>query len=1145
MKVLEAEAEFMAMEAEATELGQSLDAISISSEEIMDPMKKAAEFVTKHSQIDTCSETNVKKEIYDTEMSHEYPIEELQRPSLVPEVEPIHDLKMNIAHNEPKKEIKHEDPSKEIGRFLLRRELLMNRLTVFTDEAVKYPIWRKTFRSVINEIQIEPFEQIDLLVRYLGTQSKRFAESVRLSSECNPNKALSLIWERLDERYDSPELVEASIRQRIKDFPRLTDKDREKWYDLSDFLFEIVSIKDSPRYSELFRTYNTSIGVLPLVRKLPMRNQDRWITTVATYKMKYNSSFPPFEVFVRFVREISKIRNDPGLIFESNDYSDTTQSKFQPVTSRPNVTNKKTEVESIKCPIHNSDHTLNQCRAFSTKSMNDKKLYLKQNDICFRCCESNTHKQRDCEKDIQCDICKSNKHSTALHSSSWEDHGGETISKCTKICGASYMSKSCAKIVPVYVRNGDRSKKVYAILDEQSNHTLAHSDLLDAIGVSSQKIRYSLSTCAGTDTRYGRKATGLILQSMDKSAELTMNCVIECNQIPNERSEIPTACVADTHQHLQCIKNCIQPLDEEAQILLLIGRDLPEAHHIHDQKIGPPGTPYAQKCMFGWVVIGETCLGKVHKPEKLTVNKTYLLQNDQPSHFKPCTSQFMVKEKIELPDLINRDLMGQNDNIGSTIFDKSENDDKLAPSIEDRQFISLMERQFQKTPSGKWSAPLPFKVSRRKLPDNREYTLRRARVLVRNLRKNPTKSAHFIDFMKGLLENGHAEEAPPLTENEERWYLPLFGVYHPKKPESIRCVFDSSAKFEGISLNDVLISGPDLLNSLIGVLLRFRKEQVAIMCDIQQMFYSFLVDDTDRNYLRFFWHRDNNPAQELIEYRMTVHVFGNSSSPAVATYGLRRIANETENSFGQDVKEFISRNFYVDDGLKSVESEKEAIHLMKRSQQALKEGGDLLLHKIASNRKSVMESFPSNELSKDLKTIDLSSEEWPQQRSLGLVWSIKNDFFTFRVSKEEKPYTRRGVLSIINGIYDPLGFAAPVLIQGRLLMQDLLADGKDWDEPLPTKGLDKWKTWKESLFHLENLTVPRSVIPISLNKCSKKDLHIYCDASERAISAVAFIYSNSQGKSQYVGYIFGKSKVAPKLKILILTLIVSHFTLIA
>lgn len=95
--------------------------------------------------------------------------------------------------------------------------------------------------------------------------------------------------------------------------------------------------------------------------------------------------------------------------------------------------------------------------------------------------------------------------------------------------------------------------------------------------------------------------------------------------------------------------------------------------------------------------------------------------------------------------------------------------------------------------------------------------------------------------MEKIFNKEHAGPAEPLVENQEYCYMPLFWVYHPKKPDQIRRVFDSSATYNGISLYDVLLQGPDLTNSLLGILLRFRKDMVAIVGDIHHMFHCFKV----------------------------------------------------------------------------------------------------------------------------------------------------------------------------------------------------------------------------------------------------------------------------------------------------------------
>ena len=116
---------------------------------------------------------------------------------------------------------------------------------------------------------------------------------------------------------------------------------------------------------------------------------------------------------------------------------------------------------------------------------------------------------------------------------------------------------------------------------------------------------------------------------------------------------------------------------------------------------------------------------------------------------------------------------------------------------------------------------------------------------------------------------------------------------------------------------------------------------------------------------------------------MRVHVFGNSPSPAVAIFGLRRAARDKETNFGSDARQFIERDFYVDNALKSFPTESEAIDLRK-SAQGMLALSNLRLHKIASKNIEVMDSFPADDRAKDIKDLDLSVDDFPVQRSLGV-----------------------------------------------------------------------------------------------------------------------------------------------------------------
>ncbi|KAL7866372.1 hypothetical protein AOLI_G00141860 [Acnodon oligacanthus] len=111
---------------------------------------------------------------------------------------------------------------------------------------------------------------------------------------------------------------------------------------------------------------------------------------------------------------------------------------------------------------------------------------------------------------------------------------------------------------------------------------------------------------------------------------------------------------------------------------------------------------------------------------------------------------------------------------------------------------------------------------------------------------------------------------------------------------------------------------------------------------------------------------------------------------------------------------------------------------------------------------AIMDAFPPKDHASDLKDLDLGSENLPAQRSLGLLRDLNSDCFMFRVLDEEKSFTRRGVLPTVNILFDPLGFVAPVTIQGKALLREITIDSSDWDAPLTPDKEQLWRTWKHS-----------------------------------------------------------------------------------
>ena len=161
-------------------------------------------------------------------------------------------------------------------------------------------------------------------------------------------------------------------------------------------------------------------------------------------------------------------------------------------------------------------------------------------------------------------------------------------------------------------------------------------------------------------------------------------------------------------------------------------------------------------------------------------------------------------------------------------------------------------------------------------------------------------------------------------------------------------MFDLSADCKGRCLNRELLSGPDLTNQIVGVLLRFRKERIAVMGDIEAMFYQVKVPKDQCSFLKFLWWDNSDRDKEIFDYEMTAHVFGGASSPSCSNFALRRTAKDNEQQYGKEIPQILERS-YVDDLLKSFPTVKEAVSTIKQLQELCSRGG-FNLTKFISNK---------------------------------------------------------------------------------------------------------------------------------------------------------------------------------------------------
>ena len=196
-------------------------------------------------------------------------------------------------------------------------------------------------------------------------------------------------------------MIHAVLLKKLNEFPKLGPKDSVKLYELSDTLSEIESLKEDPKYATLLAYFDSSVGISPVVSKLPYNLQEKWTTRASNFNKVHSVTYPRFWVFTEFIQEQAKIRNDPGFRYST---SFTSTEKTACPRNRPTVASKKTGLrketdqtvhnvdkasitnsyDSSRCPIHKTKHTLNDCRVFMNKSFDEKKKMFERQPFMFQ-----------------------------------------------------------------------------------------------------------------------------------------------------------------------------------------------------------------------------------------------------------------------------------------------------------------------------------------------------------------------------------------------------------------------------------------------------------------------------------------------------------------------------------------------------------------------------------------------------------------------------------------------------------------------------------------------------------------------------------------------------------------------------------------
>ena len=148
-------------------------------------------------------------------------------------------------------------------------------------------------------------------------------------------------------------------------------------------------------------------------------------------------------------------------------------------------------------------------------------------------------------------------------------------------------------------------------------------------------------------------------------------------------------------------------------------------------------------------------------------------------------------------------------------------------------------------------------------------------------------------------------------------------------------------------------------------------------------------------------------------------------------------------------------------------------------------------------------------------------------KTLGICWKIKDDTFAIETNVKENPFTRRGILSTIGSVYDPLGIVAPFVTKGKIILQSLCRSKLNWGQPIDKEHRNDWQKWLQSLKKIGTITIPRTLKPVKKKEELLFEIHHFADASKKACSVVSYLRTVDVKKNVHMNFIFGKARVSP------------------
>uniref|UniRef100_A0A2S2PTX9 Integrase catalytic domain-containing protein n=1 Tax=Schizaphis graminum TaxID=13262 RepID=A0A2S2PTX9_SCHGA len=904
----------------------------------------------------------------------------------------------------------------------------------------------------------------------------------------------SIAWNTVVERYDNKRILIQSYTKNIYELEPIQKESsaclRKFTADLNMNMQALKALGHDP--------YSWGALLLHVILvKLDYNTIRNW-ESVAT-----KDTLPAIDKLITFLNErcqiLEAVDTSKNLSNKSNTSTQSKQSyRNQHDKNIQYKFNKKVNAfvttSRLACYFCKQSHPIYKCQKFIALNANARALKVDELNLCRNCLGMGHTDTQLCKSKRVCSKCDK-AHNTLLHGETpqvIQSPSTENEANSELVVNHAARGQTRAQVLlataEVHILNACGELVVCrALLDNGSQINILTEAMAQRLGLVKTKINKSITGINEVLSHAAYQVTASI-KSRINNYSTTMDMLV----LPKITGKLPTNNIDTQKWSLpKDIELADSRFFKPDKIDLLIGAESYwEIMCPRNFKLNTMG-PYLQQTMFGWIIVGPV------NEFSLKNNSTACLAATSEDNYSNLEKDIEKFWKIE--------------ECPSTNMDETSEDAMCRKHFLDNVSIDV---------TGKFVVKLPFRDNVDKLGESYNIALRRFLSLERRLSKNPEQYSQYKSFMKEYEHLGHMERVDEDNDlSIKTYYMPHTCVLNDSsRSTKLRVVFDGSCKSEtGLSLNDVLLKGPILQEELTLIVARFRTHKYAFSADIKKMYRQVWVDTADQDYQRILWRSD--PNEPIKKYRLCTVTYGTVPASFLSVACLHKSADI--NKVRPEIAQIIKTDFCVDDCLTGASTLSEALNLRNELITCLSNNG-FELSKWTANHADLLKNIPVPN-KKALYSLNMETEAI---KTLGLYWESNLDCFIYKVSLPiaEHKITKRGVLSNIARLFDPLGLLGPVIVIAKILMQQLWKLKINWDDELSTEMQMKWKKYLKGLDQCNNLTIPRW---LQCDNTVNIYVHGFADASCKAYGACLYVVCTRTDGSRHSQLVCAKSRIAP------------------